>query len=210
MITDLYKAGINLNYLRELDACVWCNIQNVKAVFDAAIKVVLQPPKTRKRRKKTRPCVVLWLVFLFFCFWCCDNLQPSQVSMIRLLSLNMCTCSSFNVVLLHVLNVSPGYKQCVFNIKNEWINIYQIWLKWVNCLVLNLVLVVRTIHSHSMCYNHFTKSFCTKSYNYQQDEDVMKLSNLTARDLFLFFLGRLVYPPIGSIWQIQILAFLPK
>ncbi|KAF7822942.1 rac-like GTP-binding protein RAC2 [Senna tora] len=33
--------------------------QNVKAVFDAAIKVVLQPPKTRKKRKKSRACIVL-------------------------------------------------------------------------------------------------------------------------------------------------------
>ncbi|OIW21006.1 hypothetical protein TanjilG_27351 [Lupinus angustifolius] len=30
--------------------------QNVKAVFDAAIKVVLQPPKPKKKRKKTRSC----------------------------------------------------------------------------------------------------------------------------------------------------------
>lgn len=33
--------------------------QNVKAVFDAAIKVVLQPPKPKKRRKKGRPCAFL-------------------------------------------------------------------------------------------------------------------------------------------------------
>ncbi|EXB54133.1 Rac-like GTP-binding protein 7 [Morus notabilis] len=33
--------------------------QNVKAVFDAAIKVVLQPPKPKKRRKKARPCAFL-------------------------------------------------------------------------------------------------------------------------------------------------------
>ncbi|GFZ12883.1 RHO-related protein from plants 2 [Actinidia rufa] len=33
--------------------------QNVKAVFDAAIKVVLQPPKPKKRRRKLRPCVFL-------------------------------------------------------------------------------------------------------------------------------------------------------
>ncbi|KAF1882661.1 hypothetical protein Lal_00002841 [Lupinus albus] len=30
--------------------------QNVKAVFDAAIKVVLQPLKSKKKRKKTRSC----------------------------------------------------------------------------------------------------------------------------------------------------------
>jgi len=33
--------------------------QNVKAVFDAAIKVVLQPPKQKKRRKKQRTCFIL-------------------------------------------------------------------------------------------------------------------------------------------------------
>ncbi|KAB1216527.1 Rac-like GTP-binding protein RAC2 [Morella rubra] len=34
-------------------------LQNVKAVFDAAIKVVLQPPKPKKRRRKPRPCIFL-------------------------------------------------------------------------------------------------------------------------------------------------------
>ncbi|KAG4980297.1 hypothetical protein JHK84_033875 [Glycine max] len=34
--------------------------QNVKAVFDAAIKVVLQPPKSKKKgKKKNTPCVFL-------------------------------------------------------------------------------------------------------------------------------------------------------
>ncbi|OIW20578.1 hypothetical protein TanjilG_15383 [Lupinus angustifolius] len=33
--------------------------QNVKAVFDAAIKVVLQPPKPKKKRKKSRSCFFL-------------------------------------------------------------------------------------------------------------------------------------------------------
>jgi len=33
--------------------------QNVKAVFDAAIKVVLQPPKQKKRRKKQKNCSIL-------------------------------------------------------------------------------------------------------------------------------------------------------
>ncbi|GAY57865.1 hypothetical protein CUMW_182740 [Citrus unshiu] len=33
--------------------------QNVKIVFDAAIKVILQPPKTKKERKKLRLCYVL-------------------------------------------------------------------------------------------------------------------------------------------------------
>ncbi|KAL9434800.1 hypothetical protein AB3S75_021132 [Citrus x aurantiifolia] len=33
--------------------------QNVKTVFDAAIKVILQPPKTKKERKKLRLCYVL-------------------------------------------------------------------------------------------------------------------------------------------------------
>ncbi|GFY99016.1 RAC-like 2 [Actinidia rufa] len=34
--------------------------QNVKAVFDAAIKVVLQPPKPKKRHRKPRPCASLF------------------------------------------------------------------------------------------------------------------------------------------------------
>ncbi|KAG0588169.1 hypothetical protein KC19_2G221800 [Ceratodon purpureus] len=33
--------------------------QNVKAVFDAAIKVVLQPPKQKKKKKKQKNCVIL-------------------------------------------------------------------------------------------------------------------------------------------------------
>jgi hypothetical protein len=34
-------------------------LQNVKAVFDAAIKVVLQPPKQKKKKKKQKNCVIL-------------------------------------------------------------------------------------------------------------------------------------------------------
>nr|XP_017246041.1 PREDICTED: rac-like GTP-binding protein RAC2 isoform X1 [Daucus carota subsp. sativus] len=34
--------------------------QNVKAVFDAAIKVVLMPPKQKKKRKRTRPSPCLF------------------------------------------------------------------------------------------------------------------------------------------------------
>ncbi|XP_059651664.1 rac-like GTP-binding protein 5 isoform X1 [Cornus florida] len=33
--------------------------QNVKAVFDAAIKVVLQPPKLKKQKKKRKGCLIL-------------------------------------------------------------------------------------------------------------------------------------------------------
>lgn len=36
-------------------------LQNVKAVFDAAIKVVLQPPKAKKKKGKSqRACSILW------------------------------------------------------------------------------------------------------------------------------------------------------
>jgi hypothetical protein len=35
------------------------NLQNVKAVFDAAIKVVLQPPKQKKKKKQQKSCAVL-------------------------------------------------------------------------------------------------------------------------------------------------------
>jgi Ras-related C3 botulinum toxin substrate 1 len=34
-------------------------MQNVKAVFDAAIKVVLQPPKRKKHKRKHRVCHIL-------------------------------------------------------------------------------------------------------------------------------------------------------
>ncbi|XP_048234706.1 rac-like GTP-binding protein RAC2 isoform X1 [Ricinus communis] len=34
-------------------------IKNVKAVFDAAIKAVLQPPKTKKQKRKQRVCHIL-------------------------------------------------------------------------------------------------------------------------------------------------------
>jgi hypothetical protein len=52
----------------ELTCCVcgyWLlllctSIQNIKAVFDAAIKVVLQPPKQKKRKKKVQKgCTIL-------------------------------------------------------------------------------------------------------------------------------------------------------
>lgn len=38
-------------------------MQNVKAVFDAAIKVVLQPPKhkRKKKRKTQKACSIMWL-----------------------------------------------------------------------------------------------------------------------------------------------------
>lgn len=39
-------------------------MQNVKAVFDAAIKVVLQPPKQKKtKRKGQKACSILWTSF---------------------------------------------------------------------------------------------------------------------------------------------------
>jgi hypothetical protein len=35
-------------------------LQNIKAVFDAAIKVVLQPPKQKKKKKKAQKgCAIL-------------------------------------------------------------------------------------------------------------------------------------------------------
>lgn len=37
-------------------------VQNVKAVFDAAIRVVLQPPKQKKKKSKAqKACSILWL-----------------------------------------------------------------------------------------------------------------------------------------------------
>lgn len=36
------------------------SLQNVKAVFDAAIKVVLQPPKQKKKKRKSqKACSIL-------------------------------------------------------------------------------------------------------------------------------------------------------
>jgi Ras-related C3 botulinum toxin substrate 1 len=36
------------------------HLQNIKAVFDAAIKVVLQPPKQKRKKKKAQKgCVIL-------------------------------------------------------------------------------------------------------------------------------------------------------
>lgn len=41
---------------------IWSlSLQNVKAVFDAAIKVVLQPPKQKKKKRKSqKACSILW------------------------------------------------------------------------------------------------------------------------------------------------------
>ncbi|CAI9116961.1 OLC1v1018260C1 [Oldenlandia corymbosa var. corymbosa] len=48
----LYRAIFASSYLS-------LALQNVKAVFDAAIKLVLQPPKQRKQRKTQRACSIL-------------------------------------------------------------------------------------------------------------------------------------------------------
>lgn len=38
------------------------DVQNIKSVFDSAIKVVLQPPKQKKSKKKAqRSCSILWM-----------------------------------------------------------------------------------------------------------------------------------------------------
>lgn len=42
-----------------LTASCCLELQNVKAVFDAAIKVVLQPPKQKKKKKKQKNCIIL-------------------------------------------------------------------------------------------------------------------------------------------------------
>lgn len=47
---------------------VW--MQNVKAVFDAAIRVVLQPPKQKKKKSKAqKACSILWWWLENLCFY---------------------------------------------------------------------------------------------------------------------------------------------
>lgn len=49
-------------------------LQNVKAVFDAAIKVVLQPPKQKKKKKRKahKACSILWF-FKIIVLWTKHN-----------------------------------------------------------------------------------------------------------------------------------------
>jgi len=55
------KLIINLVFLIHL--CLL--LQNVKAVFDAAIRVVLQPPKQKKKKSKAqKACSILWFARL--------------------------------------------------------------------------------------------------------------------------------------------------
>lgn len=35
------------------------NVQNVKSVFDAAIKVVIRPPKPKKQKRRLKACILL-------------------------------------------------------------------------------------------------------------------------------------------------------
>jgi len=35
-------------------------LQNVKGVFDTSIKLVLEPPKPKKAKRKLRTCGILW------------------------------------------------------------------------------------------------------------------------------------------------------
>lgn len=58
----------NSNLTRSL---IRSDLQNVKVVFDAAIKVVLQPPKPKRKRRKARKCVFLWAEFhvILFLLW---------------------------------------------------------------------------------------------------------------------------------------------
>lgn len=53
-----------------------CNdLQNVKAVFDAAIKVVLQPPKQKKKKKTSQKgCSIMWI-------WCARRTWLSILSL---------------------------------------------------------------------------------------------------------------------------------
>lgn len=58
----LFESLIVLEF-KEYHNLIYVNlwIQNVKAVFDSAIKVVLQPPKQKKtKRKGQKACSILW------------------------------------------------------------------------------------------------------------------------------------------------------
>lgn len=56
--------GEELRKLINAPAYIECSSksqQNVKAVFDAAIRVVLQPPKQKKKKSKAqKACSILW------------------------------------------------------------------------------------------------------------------------------------------------------
>ncbi|KAH1220035.1 Rac-like GTP-binding protein RAC1 [Glycine max] len=57
--------------------------QNVKAVFDAAIKVVLQPPKQKKKKRKgQKACSIFVLIILAFLFY---NSKITQMASKRIL-----------------------------------------------------------------------------------------------------------------------------
>lgn len=53
LLTDAISCELNMYFeITEMEF-VQC-VQNVKGVFDAAIKVVLQPPKQKKKKKKSQ------------------------------------------------------------------------------------------------------------------------------------------------------------
>lgn len=54
--------GILPSWLEELavETLQLKKMQNLKAVFDTSIKLVLNPPKAKKPKRKQRTCIVLW------------------------------------------------------------------------------------------------------------------------------------------------------
>ena len=59
LFTSSYST-INLVFIYLFLICFWSLLQNVKAVFDAAITVVLQPPKQKKKKSKAqKACSIL-------------------------------------------------------------------------------------------------------------------------------------------------------
>lgn len=81
LISNLTKLSNSTTFLK-IRAKNWCldilSLQNVKQVFDAAIKVVLQPPKAKKKKGKAqKACSILWSTTLGVMI--CPTLSLSRV-----------------------------------------------------------------------------------------------------------------------------------
>ncbi len=76
------------------------DLQNVKAVFDAAIKVVLQPPKQlKKKKKKQKNCSILWIVVFALELWFVWK-SPSTL-FVGLSQFSICFCPVIDARIIH-------------------------------------------------------------------------------------------------------------